>query len=380
MVELCKAVQYCKLCTRLSNRTKVYSELNGNINTKVLFVAEAPGRLGADRTMIPLYGDKTGDNFDKLLGNIGWRREEIFITNAVLCNPREENGNNDTPTTSEIKNCSLYLETTLNLIQPDVIVTLGITALDALNFITLHPYKLRMHIGKLVPWSNKMLMPLYHPGSRALVHRSSAKQRSDFIRLSKLVNPMKGLIIRKQTKLRKQQKLFDSISPTPLQSLIIAITDMLGQITYFKLSKLIYLIDLRTLEKLCHSYTGEIYIRQEEGPWLPSLKKELRKLIGREIVSIFSHDQPIVKPGPSPRFSVEFDYDILNIITEVVQKYGCYSNAKIKSAVYLTRPMKYILKEEAQGKDMRNFPLIYKDKMSFELDNIHHTDSNLPIL
>ena len=58
----------------------------------MLFVAEAPGRLGADRTGIPLYGDRTGENFQTLLGNIGWKREQVFITNAVLCNPKQETG------------------------------------------------------------------------------------------------------------------------------------------------------------------------------------------------------------------------------------------------------------------------------------------------
>ena len=45
-------------------RRKVFSEANGNIDSKALFIAEAPGRLGADKTGIPLYGDRTGDNFE----------------------------------------------------------------------------------------------------------------------------------------------------------------------------------------------------------------------------------------------------------------------------------------------------------------------------
>lgn len=368
MTELCKAIQYCSLCPRLSSRTKIYSELNGNINTKVLFVAEAPGRLGADRTRIPLYGDKTGDNFCKLLGNISWKRKEIFITNAVLCNPREENGNNDTPTINEVKNCSIYLEMTLILIQPDVVVTLGKTALEALNILTPHPYKLKENVGKLVPWSNIMLMPLYHPGPRAFLHRSLVKQRADFMKLSKLVDPIHGLIMRKRTEYGRQEKLFDFAVPTPLQRVIVAIVEMLGQITYFKLTKLLYLIDLKSLRKLGHTVTGEIYIRQEEGPWPPSLKTKLTQLKDREIISSFAQSGPRIRPGPSPRFRTMFSYDTLNIITEVIHEYGRFSNAKLKSAVYLTKPLKYVLKEEKKGRDMRKVPLIYKDKIATELD------------
>jgi len=121
--DLVESVQHCDLCPRLCGRRKVLSTANGSIESKVPFVAEAPGRLGAGRTGIPLYGDRTGDNFETLLGNIGWRREEVFITNAVLCNPTQKNGNNATPTDEEIANCSAYLEMVIALVSPDVIVT-----------------------------------------------------------------------------------------------------------------------------------------------------------------------------------------------------------------------------------------------------------------
>jgi len=114
--DLVASVRHCNLCSRLCGRTRVLSEANGNLDSTVLFVAEAPGRHGADRTGVPLCGDKTGDNFEILLGNIGWQRDQVFTTNALLCNPRQENGNNRTPTTKEIENCSAYLEMVISLI------------------------------------------------------------------------------------------------------------------------------------------------------------------------------------------------------------------------------------------------------------------------
>ena len=48
--DLIESVQHCNLCPRLCGRTKVLSSANGNIDSKVLFIAEAPGRFGADRT------------------------------------------------------------------------------------------------------------------------------------------------------------------------------------------------------------------------------------------------------------------------------------------------------------------------------------------
>ncbi len=120
-----KSVQQCNLCQRAYSSLKVLSDRNGNIYSKIIFIAEAPGRLGAEKTGIPLCGDKTGENFELLLKNIGWNRNDIFITNAILCNPKIESGNNATPNLEEIKNCSFFLMMTINLINPDLIVTLG---------------------------------------------------------------------------------------------------------------------------------------------------------------------------------------------------------------------------------------------------------------
>ena len=206
--DLVESVQHCDLCPRMRGRRKILSAANGTVDSKVLFVAEAPGRLGADRTGIPLYGDRTGDNFEALLGNIGWQRENIFITNTILCNPKKENGNNGTPTTKEIENCSPYLEMVITLICPDVIVTLGSVSLRALNMLSPHGIELRRDVAKLVSWRNTRLFPLYHPGPRAMIYRSQAKQRSDFMVLANIVHPVKGLIRRIGTSeefLRKQR-------------------------------------------------------------------------------------------------------------------------------------------------------------------------------
>lgn len=367
--ELCLAVNHCRLCPRLKNRKKVLSYENGNINSKIIFIAEAPGRLGADRTGIPLYGDKTGDNFEKLIGNIGWSRNEIFITNAILCNPREENGNNDTPSLSEIKNCSPFLEMTIKLIQPDVVVSLGKIALTALKYIAPISIELKKDVGKISPWAGRILVPLYHPGPRALIHRSLSNQRADFIRLSKFLHPKDGIIKTQATKYFVQRKLFDEISPTPIQQLTTEIINALGKISYFKLTKLLYLVDLNSIKQLGRSITEEIYLRQEEGPWPPNLNKQIKELNHREILFNYHRKIPIVEPGSAPRFQSKFDKDTLDVIFEVINKYGFMTNSEVKSATYLTEPMRYVLKNERQGKDMRNVPLIYKNKILGQLNH-----------
>src|SRR3954468_9031221 len=65
--QLLETVHACTSCERMSCSRRVLSELNGDWSARVVFIAEAPGRLGAEKTGIPLFGDRTGDRFEELL-------------------------------------------------------------------------------------------------------------------------------------------------------------------------------------------------------------------------------------------------------------------------------------------------------------------------
>jgi len=178
----------CRICPNLADKTAVLSDLNGNLNPKVLFIGEAPGRAGADRTRRPFYGDKSGDNFQKLLDSIGLRREDIFITSAVMCSPRSATDANREPTRTEIKNCSNYLKRTLELIRPPVIATLGGVALEALSLIAYHEFRLKTHAGMVLDWNGTQLIPLYHPSPQVVAaQRGLELQLRIFRTLGKLV-------------------------------------------------------------------------------------------------------------------------------------------------------------------------------------------------
>jgi len=165
---LCLEAQSCRICPNLADETAVLSDLNGNLRPKVFFIGEAPGRAGADRTRRPFYGDKSGDNFQKLLDSIALDRSEIFITSAVMCSPRSATDANRRPTRSEIKNCSSYLSRVLVLIEPQVIATLGSVALEALKLIEYHEFTLREQAGTLQHWHGRRLVPLYHPSPQVI--------------------------------------------------------------------------------------------------------------------------------------------------------------------------------------------------------------------
>ena len=186
--KLARKAGKCVICPALADKIAVLSNLNGNINPRVLFIAEAPGRQGADRTRKPFWGDKSGENFQVLLDSIGLKREDIFITNAVLCSPRKPNGANRKPKKSEINNCGSFLGQTIDTIDPPVIVSLGTVALEALKAVEPHELKLREAVAKVSKWNGYVLVPLYHPSPQVFaMHRRLNEQLRDYKVLEKVI-------------------------------------------------------------------------------------------------------------------------------------------------------------------------------------------------
>lgn len=179
--ELVEEAAGCRRCDRMAERLAVLGPLNGSLHPKVLFIAEAPGRNGADRTRIPFHGDSSGVNFARLLESIGLRREEIFITNSVLCSPRKPSGANDKPTREEISNCSGFLARQIELLDPPIIATLGAVALNAIKAIAHHDLSLREDVARIISWQGRCLIPLYHPSPHVIITvRNLEQQRLDY--------------------------------------------------------------------------------------------------------------------------------------------------------------------------------------------------------
>src|SRR5215204_2590211 len=172
--ELANEAASCTLCP-------VLSELNGSPDARILFIGEAPGRKGADRTRVPFSGDQSGANLDRFLSSINLTRKEIFITSAALCNPRSESGANRKPTQKELSNCSSFLRRTIELVDPRVIVTLGSVALEALKRIQYHELNLKTAASQIHSWDDRVLVPIYHPSPQVLAsHRREAEQLRDY--------------------------------------------------------------------------------------------------------------------------------------------------------------------------------------------------------
>jgi DNA polymerase len=111
-------VRGCRRCRLHEQRTQAVPG-EGHASTEVLFVGEGPG-LNEDRQGRPFVGP-AGALLDELLATIGWRRDEVFITNVVKCRPP---GNRD-PEPDEIAACAPFLRRQVEILDPALVVTLG---------------------------------------------------------------------------------------------------------------------------------------------------------------------------------------------------------------------------------------------------------------
>lgn len=158
-----KDVRGCEKCELSENRTQIVIG-DGTPEADILFVGEAPGRQ-EDKKGRPFVG-RAGKLLDELLGEIGLEREEVYITNIVLCRPP----NNRDPKDEEIKACTDYLDRHIRIVDPEVIVPLGSFATSYI----LDKYDLdngsisRVH-GEVFSISNLKgrfkIIPQYHPAA-----------------------------------------------------------------------------------------------------------------------------------------------------------------------------------------------------------------------
>ena len=111
-------VRTCQRCRLAQQRTKAVPG-ESHPDTEVVFVGEGPGQT-EDQQGRPFVG-RAGELLVKWLASIGWRRQEVFITNIVKCRPP---GNRD-PEPDEIAACAPYLRRQLEVLDPAVVVTLG---------------------------------------------------------------------------------------------------------------------------------------------------------------------------------------------------------------------------------------------------------------
>jgi DNA polymerase len=99
---------------------------DGNPKARVMFVGEAPGR-DEDIEGLPFVG-RSGKLLDRMIGAIGLDRSKAYIANVIPWRPP----GNRTPTPQETQICLPFIQRQIELVNPDVLVTLGNPSTQAL--------------------------------------------------------------------------------------------------------------------------------------------------------------------------------------------------------------------------------------------------------
>ena len=155
----------CTRCRLAQGRTQVVFG-TGHPNAELMFIGEGPG-FHEDRQGEPFVG-AAGQLLNRMLGEIGLTRDEVYIGNVVKCRPP---GNRD-PQADEIEACTPWLVEQLSLIQPGVVVTLG-------NFATRFVLNTQTGItrlrGQVHDWHGRTVIPTFHPA--AILHGGGERSR-----------------------------------------------------------------------------------------------------------------------------------------------------------------------------------------------------------
>ena len=120
----------CVKCPHLAASRKHVVFGVGSIEAKLMFVGEAPG-ADEDEQGEPFVG-KAGQLLTKIIQTMGFQRDSVYIANILKCRPDTpgESAGNRKPTPSEMETCIPYLHEQIDLIQPQVLVALGGTAVE----------------------------------------------------------------------------------------------------------------------------------------------------------------------------------------------------------------------------------------------------------
>jgi DNA polymerase len=123
----------CKLCQPAGRQRQNIVFGHGNPDARLMLIGEGPGEQ-EDKVGEPFVGP-AGKLLDQLLGSFSSSRDEVFITNVVMCRPTRDDDfrKNRPPDKEEIEACRERLEQTIEIIDPMVLLLLGETALRTLT-------------------------------------------------------------------------------------------------------------------------------------------------------------------------------------------------------------------------------------------------------
>jgi DNA polymerase len=178
--ELAARAARCTSCPLYERATQtVFGD--GSVDARLVLVGEQPGDK-EDLAGEPFVGP-AGRVLDEALDAAGVARDEVYVTNAVKHFKWQEKGKrriHQKPNRSEVVACRQWLDAELELVEPDVLVTLGATAGQALLGSA---FRIKDAEGAVLSFADRPLVATLHP-SAVLRARERAERDAMFERLA----------------------------------------------------------------------------------------------------------------------------------------------------------------------------------------------------
>lgn len=158
----------------------------GNPEAEVLFIGEAPGYHESVQHR-PFVG-RSGQLFRQQIRELGWQEKDVYISNIVKARPPD----NRDPLPAEIAAYRPYLDQEIEIIAPQLIVTLGRYSLGKF----LKNVKISQVHGRLhkVRWKGSVLfiLPMYHPAAALRAPQVKQSFIADFTKIPKVIAWLKN--------------------------------------------------------------------------------------------------------------------------------------------------------------------------------------------
>jgi hypothetical protein len=238
----------------------------------------------------------------------------------------------------------------IEAVDPKIVVTLGSAALESVRLIEPHRLTLRDDVRTISEWFGRKIVPLYHPGARALIHRSFALQTADYYFV--------GENFRRLGR-RQREKSDRHRSGARGWPIVTYIMSRLHSVSLFRLHKALYLLDQLAVDATGETLTGFFYIRQKDGPYCVELGGGWHRHFD-EILLRRSDGKLVLEWRGSALFDAVPDVtsEDEKAVEELLNSITPLTDEQLKTRVYLTKPMRTALAAEKAGVSQLNRPLL----------------------
>ena len=171
---------------KLKDNSKKIVLGDGNINSPIMLVGEAPG--AKEDSVGQTFLGEVGDLLKKMLNAINIKKEDIYSTYAVNYRPPEDRK----PTPAEIKRYSQFLQKQISIIKPEIIILMGSTAMESLTGLK---NKISMERGKwkeiIVKNTNYKVIITFNPSYLLRVPENKKYSWEDLKKIKQKISDLK---------------------------------------------------------------------------------------------------------------------------------------------------------------------------------------------